>query len=212
MRTKRRASSVFGWPGRAVVALSLAAYLGTTIGFPMPQQRAKRDGRPFPCQDHACGCSSAEQCWHNCCCYSAKQKLAWAREHQVTPPPEVVAEARCETAVAQAKPAAQKSCGSGCCHKKASPDADEHRVVSRKHRSRTHCESQEEKLGVTIVIGALARECRGLPTLWCATGAVAPPPAAVEWTFPPEVTQWLRGERCEPWEFCLSPPVPPPRV
>lgn len=36
---------------------------------------------PFPCQDHVCTCSSAAHCSASCCCFSHRQKQAWARSH-----------------------------------------------------------------------------------------------------------------------------------
>ncbi len=74
---------------------------------------------PFPCQDDACGCRSAQQCWSSCCCYSDRERLAWAEAHHVvvpatfakpvTPPPAKPACSHCATqcqskANANAKP------------------------------------------------------------------------------------------------------------
>ena len=41
---------------------------------------------PFPCMRRPCGCRSAEECWRKCCCFSHKQKLAWAEENNVEVP------------------------------------------------------------------------------------------------------------------------------
>lgn len=41
---------------------------------------------PFICQDHACGCCSASQCWSNCRCFSHGQRIAWAHAHGVEVP------------------------------------------------------------------------------------------------------------------------------
>lgn len=48
-----------------------------------------RDVERFPCEDHACGCVSAEECWHDCCCYTPHQRLVWAIRNGVTPPESV---------------------------------------------------------------------------------------------------------------------------
>lgn len=41
---------------------------------------------PFPCQDRPCGCSSPEQCWTSCCCFSPAERQAWASERHIAPP------------------------------------------------------------------------------------------------------------------------------
>lgn len=41
---------------------------------------------PFICQDHACGCCSASQCWSSCRCFSHGQRVAWAHTHGVEVP------------------------------------------------------------------------------------------------------------------------------
>src|SRR6266481_10155373 len=71
---------------RLCVGLMLVAYLLTVAGFPVLGSTKKHGSHPFPCQDHDCGCSSAEECWTNCCCFSPEQHLAWAHDHAVEPP------------------------------------------------------------------------------------------------------------------------------
>lgn len=43
----------------------------------------------YPCESHACGCASARECWHECCCYTHQQRLVWAIRNGVTPPESV---------------------------------------------------------------------------------------------------------------------------
>src|SRR5690349_3339169 len=76
-----------------VVLVSLLGYLAAVIGYPMPAGGRKVSSRPFPCQDHACGCVDADQCWRNCCCFTPAEKLAWAVAHHVTPPADAELEA-----------------------------------------------------------------------------------------------------------------------
>ena len=76
------------------------------FGIPLPSSKAKDTTIPFPCQHHACGCLTAEQCWKDCCCFSPKERLAWAREHGVQAPAHLVAEV-----VAQSKHESSGSCG-----------------------------------------------------------------------------------------------------
>lgn len=57
-------------PGRRLSAgVVLLAYLGALFGFPMPAAaRTKTADQPFACQSRACGCVSADNCRHQCCC------------------------------------------------------------------------------------------------------------------------------------------------
>src|SRR4051812_9955523 len=82
--------------GRRFVSAILAAmYIATAAGVPLPAgDIAVKIGESFPCSDHACGCTSAEQCWRSCCCHSLAERIEWAREHKVRPPEFAIAEAR----------------------------------------------------------------------------------------------------------------------
>ena len=76
----RRALRRFGAAGVCV------AYLIAALGIPLPASVHKDASQPFPCQDHPCGCQTAEQCWRNCCCFTPEERWAWARAHHVEPP------------------------------------------------------------------------------------------------------------------------------
>ena len=41
----------------------------------------------YICEDHGCGCANAVECWSHCCCYSVQERLVWALEQGVAPPP-----------------------------------------------------------------------------------------------------------------------------
>src|SRR5260370_29557185 len=73
---------------RMVGGLALVGYLSSSVGFlPLPVlPNKKKPGIPFPCQDHPCGCSSAEACWRHCCCFSAAERWAWAAANEIEPP------------------------------------------------------------------------------------------------------------------------------
>src|SRR4051812_32903920 len=66
-----------------VTSCALLGYLTAALGVPLPQVTTKAGGAPFPCQHHACGCSSAEECWRGCCCFTAAQRLAWAIANRI---------------------------------------------------------------------------------------------------------------------------------
>jgi len=71
---------------RIGIILVLLAYGLTSLGCPLPSPKIKVGNVPFPCQDHPCGCQTAEECWQHCCCFTPAQHWAWAREHNVEPP------------------------------------------------------------------------------------------------------------------------------
>lgn len=87
MRPRRHATAELR--RRLVVFSLLVSQVLTATGFPLPalaSTNGKDTSRPFPCMDRACGCMSAEQCWRSCCCFSNREKLAWARANHVEPP------------------------------------------------------------------------------------------------------------------------------
>lgn len=182
-----------------VVALALAGYLAGAVGFPLPAPGAKDTSRPFPCQGHACGCQNAEQCWKHCCCYSAEEKLAWARAHHVEPPAEVVAEAErgwCAPRLRDreaAKAAGEEPCACACCKKKESKPA------------------APPKQGATWVVGMMARGCGGHGTDWLGGPASFPPPPPTDWHFEWTPVCWLAPADALSFILSQAPPAPPPR-
>jgi len=157
---------------RSLPLLALLGFLAGTIGVPLPQlaRPGKDRTQPYPCMDHVCGCASAEQCWHSCCCFTNREKLAWAAEHGVTPPAFVLAAAaREKPKVAAGGCCAPKGAVAACCqHESSSCDHDEH-----------HGDTTAEASGsfVTFVLAIQFRKCQGQAELWMALGAVTPPPA-----------------------------------
>jgi len=53
---------------------------------PLPVLIAKDYSVPYPCQDRACGCQSADECWQSCCCFNDDEKIAWANANGIQPP------------------------------------------------------------------------------------------------------------------------------
>lgn len=108
---------------RPVAALTLSAFLLASVGYPVWSSGGSKDlSQPFPCMYRQCGCRNADQCWRGCCCFSNKQKLAWASANSVTPPQHVVAGAQRETA-GTAKASCCASKNSGSCEKPAAARA-----------------------------------------------------------------------------------------
>jgi hypothetical protein len=199
------------WRRRMTVIVALCAYLFTAVGMPMPVYRAQQEtsGAAYPCQHHACGCPSADQCWKQCCCYTPREKLAWAREHGVEAPAFLVAEVAAEEArdmvVAHSadKAPAKRSC---CAHHPAGPAHDhscEHGCAHEEHED-------APSLEVTFVSGVMAQKCQGLSTLWTVSGATLPPPRNIIWQFQWDVVEWLACDATLDNSLDSSPPVPPP--
>ena len=79
---------------RLVTATAIIAYLLSVWGYPLPETASLDTSIAFPCQHHRCGCTSAAQCWQNCCCYSPQERIAWAAQHGVEIPREALAAMR----------------------------------------------------------------------------------------------------------------------
>jgi hypothetical protein len=70
----------------ALTCAALLVYLIAATGLPVVIRLPVDESEPFPCQAHGCGCSSAFQCWTNCCCFTQAEKLAWAARQGVAVP------------------------------------------------------------------------------------------------------------------------------
>jgi hypothetical protein len=198
---------------RLLAGLALLTYCAATFGFPLPPRHPKDTSQPFPCQDHLCGCQSAEQCWRGCCCLSAAERWAWAREHHVEPPsyaelPEAdgwrtqpLREEAAGTAASIQEhgccppkaPAGQPRCESGsCCHDKpAAPDSP---------------------AGVRWTLGIAAQHCNPLKALWLASGAVLLLPARPVWNPWLAPAEWLPFSDHSAANLSFAPLDPPPRT
>lgn len=65
-----------------LISLSVLSHLPIPVG-----TRVEKDlSHPFPCQFRLCGCRSADHCWKKCCCFTASQKVTWAKENAVSLP------------------------------------------------------------------------------------------------------------------------------
>lgn len=78
----------------SVSLLLLAGYLVASFGV-IPSSRVvmgwfgQVTGERYPCESCGCGCASATECWTHCCCHSEHERLVWAIENGVMPPPVV---------------------------------------------------------------------------------------------------------------------------
>ena len=171
---------------RALVASAVLGYALATTGFPVWRTAEVRSvgGQAFPCQDHACGCGSAEQCWSDCCCFSPAERMAWAERHGIQPPP---------FSTDKIARAASSESGSSCCNEQSRENC--HSSLARPTRPLPRPTSPEGEVNgdgdepsvaskprVRWVSGIQARRCRGLATEWNVFGgAVAPPPPRLTW-------------------------------
>jgi hypothetical protein len=211
----RRWQRPFSW-------LALSTYLVSAVGLPLPASFKKQRNEAYPCMHHACGCLSASECWDHCCCFSAAEKLAWAREHHVEPPAQLLSTIALLASVgidASAKePAAQRAatcCDAGktatglACH-----DEHDHHDEHAAPHDAPCCADHADDAGQdsTLVLAIRARTCRGLAELWCLTGAVMPSGPTLDWRFEWNVVEWLSAASGPILSQDLAPPIPPPRV
>lgn len=197
--------------------VALVGYLASVTGFPLPESTRSSGNAsvPFPCQDHACGCGSAAQCWDDCCCFTLAERVAWARKNNVELPAAVQ--------LAWAKANASPHSG-GCCEDHPVPAAKAcctAAVDAPVKKNCGHCPTTEQRetehsladsapIKLRWVHGWQAQKCRGLSTLWVTCGGCLPVPAGPEWNF-----NWVVcGQLCPTTILCVShltpPPVPPP--
>jgi hypothetical protein len=141
---------------KMVVGLTLASFFTSGIGLPLPASRFKDKSVPFPCQDHACGCGSAEQCWQHCCCFTVQERWAWARDHAVEPPSYAEQLPTHDSREQMEQPVQ-------CCH---------------------HHESHPplKRSSGTKAVGFSALHCRGLATLWSGVILAIPPAPVCMWS------------------------------
>jgi hypothetical protein len=183
---RRQLDKLFGILRRRPAGwLALVGQLAALVGLPLPNLPAKDISSPFPCQQRRCGCMSAADCWNQCCCFSARERLTWAREHEAEVPDSLVTEAQRPDG---AKPGT-------CCTIK-------NKAKSSKPRTSTG----------QGVLGFMARQCQGQQhTLWGAGEPAPVPHPFVTWRFDARPAGWCLSEACTAPSVSHIPLVPPPR-
>lgn len=144
---------------------TVAALSACAVGIPLPDSVKKPSDVAYPCQDCPCGCKTAEVCWTNCCCFTQAEKIAWARDNNVTPPAYVL------TALNNLK-APSKSC---CCSKQSTcsePTVAEskidapasNQVCEAGEPSQKSCSArpQKHRSEFSILLTVQAQRCQGL--------------------------------------------------
>jgi hypothetical protein len=198
----KRVAARFG--RRTLSILLILAFLAGSTGFPFATYEGKDHSQPFPCQDNPCGCSSAEECWHHCCCHTNREKVAWAREHGVTPPEYVVKAARKE----------EESSQRVCCRHAGCPSCAAKTAHHRHDESPAESASPVKKgaLRFKLVVSDLARQCRGLSHVWSVFAAALPAPISPAWSFDETIVGRVVDRSVLEPVMDLAPPVPPPKL
>ena len=132
-------------------------YLLGVSGVPLPWyesvQPAGLSNDSFPCAKSSCGCRTAAQCWQNCCCHTLAQRIAWARQHGVTPPASALAAFQAETKrPSSARPRL------ACCQQRTHVAAIASNAIDA---SQPHQQTTASPKG-SIVLTIRSLKCRGL--------------------------------------------------
>jgi hypothetical protein len=186
----RLAFPVTGW---VAVALFVFAF----SGLPIPVPYAKDVSRPFPCMFGQCGCRDADQCWRSCCCHTAAERVAWARQHEVKAPAFLLA-------AADAEQKQDQRAAAGCCQRPSMPPACETAACQAKS-----CSDDSACHASLSLIAAL--KCRGAGE-FVAGVPICLPPARLDWRpadlcFAPPAAALATATSA-----VHAPPVPPPRT
>lgn len=202
----------------AVLFCVLLAALPIPVGW---KPKVRSGAVPFPCQDCHCGCSTPEQCWTSCCCFTPQERLAWAIEHDVEPPSYAVL-----GGVPNADTGANAVTAKSCCDQKASCSEDTVRlaVVETKHSCCQTCDSIDgDDIGATctssatddqetiVVLSINAIKCQGGNTRFCHLPWAIVDLCGFDLFYPePPFTPYEVSNDWLP-SAALRPAIPPPR-
>jgi len=203
---------------RLLGSVALASYLLATVGIPLPTLRVKDRTHPFPCQDHACGCANAEDCFHHCCCFSHEERLAWARANRVESPSAIAAsptggwhavrsrdqETNCPGCCTHEKNAATESepCTKPCCARGAE-DA--------RRPETTEVAGAAPGRGIRFAPSFSALGCRGLSHAVLKADNAIPLRLACSWNAYLRPIDRLSPRHAYAAGTSFAPPIPPPR-
>ncbi len=186
-------------------------YLLVALEIPLPVFAHKESGQSFPCQDHPCGCESAEQCWRGCCCFTVEERWEWARAHGVEPP-----------AYAE-KPKAPENAGGWNTVKlrdRARGASEAKRCCNAKTERASCCQTTAKNAGkpsssegrIRWTTALRAWQCRGASTLWISLGSVLPASPRAVWILEETPPIWMRPFSIRADKIASIPLDPPPRM
>jgi hypothetical protein len=226
MARGRRHSPWRSWRHRIITGVALFAYLAAAVGYPLPAAPAGRKdlSQRFPCEGHACGCRSAEECWSGCCCMTPEERWAWARAHGVQPPdyaekPSAAPGWRTVRLRDQAENH-EPTCGACCAHGHASQASCCSKPRSPRPSCCAHSNPQGDNHSVTgtdakssgdWVLGVSALRCKGLSLLWVDGGVVVPATGPAGQGFYRTAPERTALDNDEPVRIGKTPPAPPPK-
>lgn len=195
------------------------------VGVPVRGPVPEKEGR-FPCENHPCGCSTAQHCWDHCCCYSDEEKLRWAAANGVTPPAFLVRRAGVARARLAANAVPERAAPGlspehrGCSGCKPDGSRDESRpVIADAQEAKANCERRPSATGGgrarashqrLIRLESVAK-CRGIDATWAKLfGAVLLTDPQPRTESNPPVLAYLRpvDESGASLAIALDPPVP----
>jgi hypothetical protein len=203
-RSRREAS-------RLTVMAGLLGFIVLNLGLPLvqpPQDKREKDrSTPFPCQNRPCGCMSARDCFRSCCCFSARERLAWAAAHKVEAPAELVAAAASEQDTCDEHEHAEH-----CCTKPSASSTATHGCHDHESAQRTSDEpvASEQGWKLVFVVGALAGQCRGIGPSSGVTFSALPLADAVSYRFDWCPVGWISIKHHGASSPSLEPPSRPP--
>jgi hypothetical protein len=242
MSTARRKTFWRRLRQRLGATLTLAGYLAATFGIPLPAPAIRKNATvPFPCQDHPCGCQTAEQCWTRCCCMTAEERWEWAAAHNIQPPdyaerpvseysgqaPEPTETAAgwrttpCRHQGNQDPPARPRR---SCCREQSAQDGTvpiASVCCAPNSRGQSCCKQQptlnpregatSPRPGRRAVPSMSALGCQGLTALGAYVGVTVRTALAIAWTPRQGLDSWIISSDESALTLAQSPPAPPPR-
>ncbi len=186
-------------------------YLLVALEIPLPVFAHKETGQSFPCQDHPCGCESAEQCWRGCCCFTVEERWEWARAHNVEPPayaekPKETEDAAGWNTVKLRDRALRASEAKSCCS--AKPE----RISCCRAAAKRSEKSPPTEGHIRWTTALKAWQCRGSSTLWISVGSVLPASPRAAWVFDEVPPTWMRPFSIRADKIASILLDPPPRM
>lgn len=229
----------------AVSVLLLGVYFVASFGaIPSPQLivgwLGQVTGERYPCESCGCGCASATECWTHCCCHSEHERLVWAIENGVMPPPVVEfsdeqwiaasnaikpGSAHCVMCVERikgelrrgiaARPAHDPTCEcEGACDGHCGKACCESKTAGKPAGGASCCaQGGDEKKSSWPGPSMSALSCKGLPQLLTMSLPPSPPVRAVAFILPEPAAFVPERPRDVAYPSrTLDVPAPPPRV
>ena len=171
---KRSKTYLKSLPIRLSACLIMGSMLIVMMGIPMPSGMKKDRSVPFPCQDRACGCLSAADCKHGCCCFSKSERRDWAEQRGLDVSTLVDEPAASESIPLHSPDSVEVSCcaresshGSCCCKS------------HHEEPAKSLAAGIPECEGSDIVLAWQARRCHGQGEWWLTLTFLPPPTAAI---------------------------------